>query len=77
MGFESINLFNRAIRPFGFDGPFLAVTEYYAEDRFVRNLDHSEIYPPPFAGSQDGSVALVKRPCETTMSEVEPCCDLR
>ena len=44
MGLESINLFNRAIRPFGFDGPFLAVTEYYAEDRFVRNLRHSEIY---------------------------------
>jgi len=44
MGLESINLFNRAIRPFGFDCPLLAVTKYYAEDRFVRNLDHSEIY---------------------------------
>ncbi len=44
MGFESINLFNRAIRPLGLDGPFLAVTKYYAEDRFVRSLGHSEIY---------------------------------
>jgi len=44
MGLESINRFNRAIRPFGFDRPFLAVTEYYAEDRFVRNVGHSEIY---------------------------------
>ena len=44
MGLERINLFNRAIRPFGFDDPFLAVTEYYAEDRFMRNLGHSEIY---------------------------------
>jgi hypothetical protein len=44
MGFESTNLFNRAIRPFGFDGPFLAVAEYYEEDRFVRNLGQSENY---------------------------------
>ena len=44
MVLESINLFNRAIRPLGLDGPFLAVTKYYAEDRFVRSLGHSEIY---------------------------------
>jgi hypothetical protein len=44
MGPESINLFNRAIRPFGFDGPLLAVTKYHAEDRFVRNLGHSDVY---------------------------------
>ena len=44
MGLEGINLFNRAIRPLGFDRPLLPVTNYYAEDRFVRDLDHSEIY---------------------------------
>ena len=44
MGFESINLFNRAIRPLGLDGPFLAVTKYYAEEGFVGDLDHPEIY---------------------------------
>jgi len=77
MGLESINLFNGAIRPLGFNRPLLAVTKYYAEEGFVRDLDHPKMYPPPFAGSQDRSVALVKRPCETTMSEGELRCDLR
>jgi hypothetical protein len=44
MGPESINLLNRAIRPLGFDRPLLAVTEHYAEDRFARNLGHSDFY---------------------------------
>jgi hypothetical protein len=44
MGLESINLFNRAIRPLGFDRPLLAVTKYNAEDRFARNLRHFDFY---------------------------------
>jgi hypothetical protein len=44
MGLESINLFNRAIRPLGFDRPLLAVTKYDAEDRFARNLGHFDFY---------------------------------
>jgi hypothetical protein len=32
MGLENINLFNRPIRPFGFDRPMLAVTQYHTED---------------------------------------------
>ncbi len=43
-GLEGINLFNRAIRPLGFDCPFLTVTEHYAEDGFTRSLDHSDFY---------------------------------
>ena len=38
MGLESINLFNRAISPLGFDRPLLAVTKYHAEDRFAAIL---------------------------------------
>jgi hypothetical protein len=34
MGLERINLFNRTIRPLGFDRPLLAVTKCYAEDPF-------------------------------------------
>jgi hypothetical protein len=44
MGFEGINLFNRAIRPFGFDRPLLAVPEHRAENGCRRNLGHPDVY---------------------------------
>ena len=77
MGLENINLLNRAIRPLGFDRPLLAVTMNHTEDRFLRNYGHSDVYRGPSRRLQDRSVALVKRPCETTMREGEPRCDLR
>jgi hypothetical protein len=34
MAIKGINVLNRAIRPFGFDRPFLAITQHYAKDWF-------------------------------------------
>jgi hypothetical protein len=36
MAVKDINVLNRAIRPFGFDRPFLAITQHDAKDWFHR-----------------------------------------
>ena len=57
---ESINLLNRAIRPFGFNRPPLAFAKHYAEYRLERDHTHFRYLSGPSAALQEEYIALVK-----------------